>query len=377
MILMKEIYRASAPGKAILFGEHTVVYPSPWMPDTKPHIGIAGAIDKRAHVEVKENEKDFMYIETYIPEIKNGQTLNHKYKINVSKKETNNLWKDFERIYNDDSNPNRIIELKKFYQIDSFTPLKIILGKFSEDYGFQGMDITMYSEIPSGSHLGSGSSAFAALSGALLSYKEEFNKNTIADYSFFGDVSILGAPSRIDDNTVTYGELVRFTKLTPKEKKLEKIKINNKIYLAIGNTGTKSDTGTVVNEVKEMILKKPELIKELDKVNEISDEGLEHLKNNNLKGIGECMNRNYEVLKNIGVSILEIDELVDIAIKNGAYGAKPTGACKGGCVIAVSDDLQRITEAWEEKGYETFITEIGCEGVRVEKYSFLSTHLIM
>lgn len=230
------------------------------------------------------------------------------------------------------------------------------------------MKIRINSEVPCNSHLGSGSSAFSAFTGAVLKcLEEDFDKDYIADCTFYGDVSIVGGPSRIDDNAVTYGGIIKLTKFTPYERRLEKIDLENKVFIAVGNTGIISDTGVVVNEVEERIIKKPELMKELDKVNDICDEGLNHLKNNNLKGIGECMNRNYEVLKNIGVSITEIDDMVKIALENGAYGAKPTGACKGGCVIAVSDYPERIAKVWKENNYKAFVTKLGCEGASVEK----------
>ena len=47
---MRHISVASAPGKTILFGEHSVVYDEP---------AIAGAVNKRAVVSLKKSQNDY------------------------------------------------------------------------------------------------------------------------------------------------------------------------------------------------------------------------------------------------------------------------------------------------------------------------------
>jgi mevalonate kinase len=54
--------------------------------------------------------------------------------------------------------------------------------------------------------------------------------------------------------------------------------------------------------------------------------------------------------------------LVEIALKEGAYGAKLTGTGRGGLMIALtpSKSLQeKVATAIEKQGYETFKTKIG------------------
>ena len=58
--------------------------------------------------------------------------------------------------------------------------------------------------------------------------------------------------------------------------------------------------------------------------------GRRALENYDLKKIGDLMNENHRLLQEIGVSSKELDSLVDLARKQGAFGAKLTGGGGGG-----------------------------------------------
>jgi mevalonate kinase len=76
------------------------------------------------------------------------------------------------------------------------------------------------------------------------------------------------------------------------------------------------------------------------------------------------MNENHFLLQEIGVSHEKLDYLVDVARKNGAYGAKLTGGGGGGCMTALTPgkNLQeKVAEAIENEGYEVLRTRIGVE----------------
>ncbi len=68
------------------------------------------------------------------------------------------------------------------------------------------------------------------------------------------------------------------------------------------------------------------------------------------------------MLQQITVSGAINDELVEIALKNGAIGAKLTGTGRGGLVIglAENEDIQeKIVDVIEERGYSAWRTTIG------------------
>ena len=68
----------------------------------------------------------------------------------------------------------------------------------------------------------------------------------------------------------------------------------------------------------------------------------------------------------MGASTPELDEIVEVCLRSGSYGAKLTGAGGGGSVIAVAgeDMVAKVSAALKEKGFRPFVSSIPCDGVR-------------
>ena len=59
----------------------------------------------------------------------------------------------------------------------------------------------------------------------------------------------------------------------------------------------------------------------------------------NFNNIGELMNRHHDILKNdLSITVPLIDEMIDSALKNGAYGAKIIGSGGGGSILILSNE---------------------------------------
>jgi hydroxymethylglutaryl-CoA reductase len=89
-------------------------------------------------------------------------------------------------------------------------------------------------------------------------------------------------------------------------------------------------------------------------------QALEALDSNDLVLIGELMNTNHDFLRRIGVSSREIEELIRIALRHGACGAKLTGGGGGGSMIALfPDGGNGVVEAMRDAGYQAMDVRIG------------------
>ena len=72
------------------------------------------------------------------------------------------------------------------------------------------------------------------------------------------------------------------------------------------------------------------------------------------------MNINQGLLNALQVSSREIEELIEIARRNGALGAKLTGGGGGGAIIALCpENARQVAFAMRKSGYEALLSTIG------------------
>lgn len=72
-----------------------------------------------------------------------------------------------------------------------------------------------------------------------------------------------------------------------------------------------------------------------------------------LKTIGTLMSSHHDILKNdLKITVPRIDNMIDAALQNGAYGAKIVGSGGGGCIVALApkEKEQQIITALKSAG---------------------------
>ena len=147
-----------------------------------------------------------------------------------------------------------------------------------------------------------------------------------------------GNPSGIDNTAATYGGLMWFKKNPAGGQDIiEKLRVRRPIEIVIGSTGKVANTKAMVEGVAERKKKNPQKYDPLFKQAEsLAVAGRKALENGDLKKLGDLMNENHRILQEIGVSSKELDLLVEMARKQGAFGAKLTGGGGGGCMVALT-----------------------------------------
>ena len=321
---------ATAPGKAILFGEHSVVYRGP---------AIVLAIDRRAKVVAQEREDGCIFFDSLDLGF-SGYFRGEEY-ISVQGEE----W--------------RGKRLQAFF---------VAAKKTMEHLGVEsGLTLTIRSEIPIAAGLGSSAAvsvATVAAVGGLLS--DGLTQDKICELAYEGEKIVHGTPSGVDNNISTYGGILKYER----GRDLERFEVEGSLPFVIGDSRRKRSTRRLVGRVKMLQEREPELVDRLiDSIAMTSESGLKALTERDLYRLGDLMNINHGLLSALGVSISKLDRMVHSSRGAGAYGAKLTGAGGGGCMLALGDkrDTPKIQNAITRSGGVPYLVDVTYEGVKVRR----------
>ena len=285
---------ASAAGKAILLGEHAVVYGCP---------AIAVPVsDVRATAEV-----------TTLPTGR-GVLINAL---------------DLKRCY----------LLDREYKDDAARPLQCTVRNTLEHLGIAlngcALRIVVNSQIPIARGMGSGTAVSTAIVRALAQhYARHLSPRTVSDLVYRTEVILHGTPSGIDNAVVAFEEPIYFIK----GRRPETFFVGKPFTLVIADTGVVSKTRDTVAQVRHKWVSARGYYNALfDEITAAVEEAKRAIASGDLPQLGAMMNHNQSLLQKLQVSSIELDCLIKAARRAGALGAKLSGGGKGGCMIALGD----------------------------------------
>ena len=153
-------------------------------------------------------------------------------------------------------------------------------------------------------------------------------------------------PSGLDAKTCLSDQPIRFIKNVG----FKELAMDLSAYLVIADTGVYGHTREAIQVVQS---KGKDALPFLHALGELTQQAEEAIKAKDAVMLGEILTKAHGNLKEIGVSSLEADALVETALDHGALGAKMSGGGLGGCIIALAADdhqAQDLAERLEEKG---------------------------
>jgi mevalonate kinase len=205
--------------------------------------------------------------------------------------------------------------------------------------------LSIRSDIPVISHLGSGAAVSVACARAIATYFGSYMMpHTASELAYEVEKIYHGTPSGIDNTVIAYEQPVWFVR-GAQPTLLEGASATDMLNLVIGDTGIATPTRIPVSEVRHGWEKDPPRFEALfDEITSVVVESREALAAQNWPRLGGLMNRNHELLQSLGVSCAELDELCDAARAAGALGAKMSGGGQGGNIIALARDAIHAAE---------------------------------
>ncbi len=209
---------------------------------------------------------------------------------------------------------------------------------------------TVRSGIPVASGMGSGAAVSAALIRALSAFLgQPLDNETLSGLVYEVERLYHGTPSGIDNTVVAYEQPIFFVR----GQGAEPLIVGAPFTLLIADTGVRSATKTVVERVRRARERDAVRFDALfDQVSDIALQAREAIASGNIGALGPLLDENHDLLIEMGVSSPQLDDLVETARFAGALGAKLSGAGRGGCIIAlVEDDLSaEVRDALREAG---------------------------
>jgi mevalonate kinase len=321
--------KGSGYGKVILFNEHFVVYGIP---------AIASALGNKTDAEVVPTDD-------LTPSGTDGSMAGEGW------------------VLEDKRPANPGYKTEKFQQQKE--SIERVLKAANFDATQNNIKITLGGNLKAVGGVGASAAVCVSIARALNEeFKLGFDDIKINEIAYEGEKAYAGTPSGIDNTASTFGGLLWFAKnLEGGPNTMEKIKLKEPVEIVMGNTGLTANTKAAVAGVRERREQNPDKYKKIfDESNNLVMKAKVKLDELNLEEIGLLMNQNHKLLQEIEVSHERLDALVEIALENGAIGAKMTGGGLGGYMVALTpgpDVQEKVAQAMENVGFEALRTKIG------------------
>lgn len=304
-----EWFRASAPGKFVILGEHAVVYGKP---------AVVLAVDLRMDISVRNARYNTI----------NGERI------------------DFRR------QPHL---------------------RYLTRNATGGLEFETHSDIPVGSGLGSSAALSAALALALAEKNGvRMSEAELVEEAYSAELYAQGIGSPMDASACVHGGGVAINLPESEGRHLWTVTRGGRTWsvsdvdvpdmtFVIGNTGVKAPTGPQVGKVRRYINRSGFASDIINDIEQTTLEGNEAISHGDVERLGRLMTRDHKLLSILGVSSRELNKLVNAALPY-SYGAKLTGSGGGGCMVALTDEPDKVCKAIVSRGGTPYVVKTGVPG---------------
>ena len=238
------------------------------------------------------------------------------------------------------------------------------------------IEITSLADQPANSGLGSSGSFTTSLLKTLYKFKKQFiAPYQLAEQACHIEIDLLKENCGYQDQFIAaFGGLTSFEfkqdgTVIPKPLNISDDNINNlQNNLMMFSTGIYRSASSVLKDQKEKSkILDPDMINNLHYVKELGYKSVEALETGNLTDLGLLMNEQWKN-KNARSKVMvndRIEELYNLAINNGAIGAKNIGGGGGGYILAYTEERSRLQKALKQANLKEVPINFDYEGTKI------------
>ena len=237
------------------------------------------------------------------------------------------------------------------------------------------IEITTLTDIPANTGLGSSGSFTTALIKALNSYRKKIiDKSELAKIACNIEIVKLKQPIGKQDQYISaYGGINSFEFYSNEKVEVKSLELKNDTLsdlednLLLFFTGFSRSASKILKDQDKKSQKyDKKMLDNLDYIKKLEIEIKKELLKGNTQQFGKLMNDHWQKKKNRSknMSNNKINEIYDLAMKNGALGGKLVGAGGGGFLMFYAQDSEKLRNTMKKANLEEVRFKFDFEGTK-------------
>lgn len=222
--------------------------------------------------------------------------------------------------------------------------------------------IHLESDLPVSMGLGSSAAVSVACTRALFAAAGRNPSDAeVTRVAYQMETVFHGNPSGVDPACSAHRKLIHYWK-SPRAAvgKVREVSSPRPIKLLVALVGPRGSTASAVAQLRARLSRwRARYQRILDQIGQLADEGESAIKRGDLQTLGDAMNINQGLLNSMQLSSPPIESMVDRLRREGALGAKLTGAGgHGGAVIGLFLEPEPVVARLTREGVQCFGNQI-------------------
>lgn len=212
-------------------------------------------------------------------------------------------------------------------------------------------DLTIDSQLPAERGMGSSAASAIAIVRAFFDlYEQSLDRDLLLKLADIEEQITHRSPSGLDAATCSSNQPIWFIKGhagTPFDMHLT-------ATMVIADTGKTGATKEAIMAVRQLLKQQPaEAHSHIQHLGLLTKQAQANLRLNQPANLGHILSQSQKDLQALNVSDQSLDHLIEVALNNGALGAKLTGGGRGGCMFAIAENntkARQLAKTLEKSG---------------------------